>query len=46
MSSLDDSLDLKEPLEVVDLAKSHCHEEKGFEHGPPHHTRVCVVIDC
>lgn len=43
---LDDAFDFKEPLEVVDLAEGHSHEEKGFKNSPPHHTRVSVVIDC
>ena len=43
---LDYSLDFKEPLEVVDLAKCHCHEQEGLKHSPPHHAGISVVIDC
>ena len=43
---LNDSLDFKESLEVVDLSKGHSNEEEGLKHWPPHHSWVSVVIDC
>lgn len=44
--NLNDSFDFKESLEIVDLTKGHCNEQKRFKHGPPHDARVSVVIDC
>lgn len=45
MEFLDDSLDFKESLEVVDLPKCHGNEQERLKHRPPHHSWVSVVID-
>lgn len=42
---LNDSSDLEEALQVVDLSQGHRHQHGGLEHGPQNHTRVGALVD-